>query len=134
MTRNTRGRTWVGIGGLLLLSAGGLAAQAPAVAISYAAPDVNQTMLFVSGEHFAGAASVYLAGNRLIGVIVDAFGKSITAQLPLGAPAGAYLLQVSNGTGAGQSAAFVVILAASSRSIFNQRTTTHLSVLQATRR
>src|SRR6201999_1626047 len=65
-----------------------------------------------SGENFAAGASVYLANNRLTGVIVDSFGKSITAQLPPSAPAGAYLLQVSNGTAVGQSAVFVVLLSA----------------------
>ncbi len=109
--RTTSPRSVVGILVLLLLSfASRLAAQGSAVVITYAAPDVNRTRLFVNGENFAAGAGVSLAGKQLIGVVVDAFGKSLTAELPLDVPPGSYLLRVSNGAAPGESAEFVVSL------------------------
>jgi hypothetical protein len=111
MTKMNSPRREVGILGLLLLFFGSrLAAQLGAVVITYAAPDVNQTRLFVNGENFSGGARVFLAGTELAGVVVDVLGRSLTADLPVGMTSGSYLLQVSNGVAPGETAAFVVVL------------------------
>jgi len=98
------------LGLLLVVSASRFAAQGAAVVITSAAPDVNQTILFINGVNFAAGATAFLAGSQIFGVVVAASGESMIAQLPQAMPPGSYLLQVTNGPAPGQSAAFVVTL------------------------
>ena len=107
----------MGVALLLLPYASPLAGQGSAIAITYAASDVNQTKLFVNGQSFSTSASVSLAGDPLSGVVVDVLGKSLTADLPLGLAAGSYLLQVSNSSAPGDTASFSIILGPSGQSI-----------------
>jgi hypothetical protein len=100
--------------GLLCLSyAGRAAGQDSTVAITYAAPDANQTKLFVNGQNFGDAATVFLGETQLAGVVVDVLGKSLTADLPPGLAAGSYLVLVSNGPNPGDTSSFVVHFGAS---------------------
>jgi hypothetical protein len=98
------------IGLLLLCAQTPFKAQGPVVSITYAAPDVNRTALFVSGQNFGASASVSLAGVPLSGVIVDVLGNSLVAALPPSLPAGSYVVQVSNGPNPGDTAEFSVTL------------------------
>jgi hypothetical protein len=100
----------IGVIGLLLCAPAEFKAQGPVVKIVYAVPDINRTMLFVSGQNFGASAIVSLADNQLSGVVVDALGNSLVAALPPTLPAGSYVLQISNGTNPGDTAEFSVTL------------------------
>src|SRR5215831_11514134 len=82
MTGKTARRVAAAVGLLLLLPSSRVTAQGTAVAITYAAPDLNHTRLFVNGQNFSAGAVVSLGQVQLTGVVVDVLGQSLTADLP----------------------------------------------------
>lgn len=84
----------------------------PQVVVTAAAADTSQSLLFVAGQGFTPSAVVFLGGQPLGGVVVNAQGTALSALLPPGVPPGSYALTVVAGPASVQTTVSSVTLGA----------------------